>query len=138
MAVQIFYNNDKPGLHKRQQNWKYIPGYDPEASNPIHPVFPAPPRLNARSSAFFRSPISCVDQRMLYYENRRPKLAPLSTEEIEAIKMELQHYTLKKKRTRQRSGSRASAQDQTLSARNKNFEGDRHLGNSQWLPCVFQ
>ena len=97
MAVQIFYNNDKPGLHKRQQNWKYIPGYDPEASNPIHPVFPAPPRLNARSSAFFRSPISCVDQRMLYYENRRPKLAPLSTEEIEAIKTELQHYTLKKK-----------------------------------------
>uniref|UniRef100_A0A7S0QIJ3 ATP-dependent DNA helicase n=1 Tax=Cryptomonas curvata TaxID=233186 RepID=A0A7S0QIJ3_9CRYP len=94
MAVQIFFN-DKNKTPKCQQQWKYIPGYDPEASTPINPVLPAPPRVSARSSAFFRSPISNVDTRMLYYENRRPKLPPLSIEEIEAIKAELRVYTRK-------------------------------------------
>ena len=94
MAVQIFFN-DKIKSGQNQQQWKYIPGYDPEASTPINPVLPAPPRLNTRSSAFFRSPISSVDKRMLYYENKRPKLPPLSNEDTDAIKNELQAYTRK-------------------------------------------
>ena len=102
--VQLLFN-DKRQTPELQQDWKYIPGYDPTHPNRHRAVLKAPKLPSLQAPEFFGNPIADSDARIIYYENLRPKLDPLSEEELAQIKAEL---TAQKKSISQRSSQEQS------------------------------